>query len=159
LVPHAVAVAVRVVERPGYALIDTLRDALYGSKILILVDNCEHVIEATATLIDTLLRACPELRIVATSREPPATAGEVVYRVPPLTLPSSGTSPRAPQAFESVQRWTSALFSSAVTFSFAVTPLGRGIGKRAPRPSRGNAVYAVDAAKLQRCYGLPVDNS
>jgi predicted ATPase/DNA-binding SARP family transcriptional activator len=55
---------------------------------LILLDNCEHVIEAAAGVAERLLRACPQLRILATSREPLALPGETVWRIPPLVLPA-----------------------------------------------------------------------
>ncbi|MFC0447468.1 ATP-binding protein [Rhodococcus jostii] len=56
-------------------------------KLLVVLDNCEHLVEPVADLVDTLLRACPELRILATSRESLGIGGEAVLRVPPLTMP------------------------------------------------------------------------
>ena len=53
-----------------------------------MLDNCEHLIEACAALADALLRACPELRILATSRQPLGIAGETTFRVPSLSLPT-----------------------------------------------------------------------
>jgi predicted ATPase len=53
------------------------------------LDNCEHVIGACAELADALLHACPQLRIVATSREPLGVPGEAVWRVPSLALPGA----------------------------------------------------------------------
>ena len=64
-------------------------DALQSRRILLLLDNCEHLVEACARLADTLLRACPRLRILATSREPLAIAGEATWRVPSLALPAT----------------------------------------------------------------------
>ncbi len=54
---------------------------------LLLVDNCEHVRDAAAALVDAVLTACPQMRIVTTSREPLGVDGEVVWRVPSLSLP------------------------------------------------------------------------
>ncbi|MFF3567700.1 ATP-binding protein [Nocardia jiangxiensis] len=69
-----------------------MQDVLLGffgeRKSLLILDNCEHVVAAAADLATTLLRACPELRIVATSREPLDIRGEAVLRVPPLTVPA-----------------------------------------------------------------------
>ncbi|MFI6501205.1 BTAD domain-containing putative transcriptional regulator [Nonomuraea typhae] len=71
---------------PGDAL-DRLADALRGRSMLLVLDNCEHVIDQAAKLADALLRAAPGLRILATSREPLSVAGEALYSVPPLGLP------------------------------------------------------------------------
>ena len=56
-------------------------------ELLLVLDNCEQVVDAVAELAETLLRACPGLRILATSREPLGIGGEAVLRVPPLTVP------------------------------------------------------------------------
>jgi non-specific serine/threonine protein kinase len=87
LVPQAVAAACGVREQPGRPLLDTLPDQLQFSKTLLLLDNCEHLIAACAQLAETLLQACPNLRILATSREPLGVPGEVIWPVPPLSLP------------------------------------------------------------------------
>ncbi|MBV6756767.1 ATP-binding protein [Rhodococcus opacus] len=64
-----------------------LVEYLVARKLLLVLDNCEHLVEPAADLAGSLLRACPELRILATSREPLGIGGEAVYRVPPLTVP------------------------------------------------------------------------
>ena len=69
LVPNAVASAFGVLEQPGRLLTETLADSLRAKSVLILLDNCEHLVAACAHLTNTLLRACPSLRILATSRE------------------------------------------------------------------------------------------
>jgi len=66
---------------------DLLGDALRDSCLLLVLDNCEHLIAQVATLATRLLRSAPELRIMVTSREPLAIAGEVIWAVPPLDLP------------------------------------------------------------------------
>ncbi|MFI7454387.1 BTAD domain-containing putative transcriptional regulator [Nonomuraea sp. NPDC049714] len=68
---------------------DRLARALRNRRVLLVLDNCEHVVEQVADLAETLLRAAPELRILATSREPLALAGEVVWDVPPLEQDSA----------------------------------------------------------------------
>src|SRR5205085_9699879 len=73
-------------ERERSAL-ETLLSRLRGRALLLVLDNCEHVLEGCGRLADTLLRACPGVRILATSREPLGVAGETVWAVPPLTLP------------------------------------------------------------------------
>ncbi|MEU0885699.1 LuxR C-terminal-related transcriptional regulator [Lentzea sp. NPDC005914] len=70
-----------------------LADQLAARHMLLVLDNCEQLIPACATLVDTLLRTCPEQRILATSRELLGIAGELTYAVPPLPTPESQTSP------------------------------------------------------------------
>ncbi len=90
LVPQTVAQALGVREQGGEPLIGTLRQALQHRQLLLVLDNCEHLITAAAKLADTLLRGCPDLRIVATSREALRLNGEVRLMVPPLALPAAG---------------------------------------------------------------------
>ena len=66
---------------------DDVIDALAGQDALIVLDNCEHLIDAAAKLCDQVIRRCPKVRLLATSREPLGIDGERVYRVPSLTLP------------------------------------------------------------------------
>ena len=72
---------------------DHLADALRTSRMLLILDNCEHLIEQTAKLTAQLLQAAPELRILVTSREPLMLAGELVWAVPPLELPGPAADP------------------------------------------------------------------
>src|SRR5258708_6995589 len=76
-VPQALASAVGVSEQPGRALTDTLADHFLHLHSLLLFDNCEHLIGACAQLADMLLKACPDLRIIATSRETLDISGEL----------------------------------------------------------------------------------
>ena len=106
LVPQAVAQAVGVHEQPGRPLTETLEDALRSRKMLLVVDNCEHLIEAVVGLVDTLLDSCPGLRVLATSRETLSAAGEVAWVVPSLTVPGAPQEAYTPQqleAYESVR--------------------------------------------------------
>ena len=89
LVAQEVANVLGVQERPGEPLVDTLVEALAGKEMLLVLDNCEHLVEAAARLVDTLLASCPHLRVLATSREPLGVSGEVNWAVPPLSLPGS----------------------------------------------------------------------
>ena len=73
-----------VQEVPTHPLIETLVAFLKNKAMLLILDNCEHVIDQAAAVADFLLRACPNLRILATSREPLRTAGERAYRLPSL---------------------------------------------------------------------------
>ncbi len=90
LIPHMVAAALGVREEPGRTVLESLVDFAGPKSLLLMLDNCEHVISASAHLVNTLLRACPSVRVVATTREPLGIAGELTYRVPPLSLPESG---------------------------------------------------------------------
>jgi non-specific serine/threonine protein kinase len=87
LVARAVAAVLGVQEESTRPLTDTLADVLGLRSGLLLLDNCEHVVEACATLADRLLRACWDLRILATSREALCLAGETAWRVPTLPCP------------------------------------------------------------------------
>jgi predicted ATPase/class 3 adenylate cyclase len=88
LIALAVARAVGAREEPGRPLIDTLTDFLRPKRMLILLDNCEHLVARAAELAERLLAACPDLSIVASSREALGVAGESVFQVPSLGLPS-----------------------------------------------------------------------
>lgn len=87
LVPQAVASALGVREEAGTTLLDSLRAHLKARETLLVLDNCEHLVGACADLAEALLRSCPELRILVTSREALGVAGEALFVVPPLSLP------------------------------------------------------------------------
>ncbi|TCJ20197.1 hypothetical protein E0L93_02075 [Rubrobacter taiwanensis] len=95
LVPQAVAGALGVREQPGRPPEDALADHLKSRSLLLILDNCEHLVDAAARLTDALLRACPKLRVLATSREPLGVSGEMVWTVPPLSLPDADAQPTA----------------------------------------------------------------
>lgn len=88
-VPAAVAAVLEVRDEPGRALSRTLVDWLESRRRLLVLDNCEHVIEGSARLVAALLHACPNLRILATSREALRLDGELVWRVRPLKPPDA----------------------------------------------------------------------
>src|SRR5262249_32208802 len=88
LVPQTVAAALRIREEANRPLIETLADSLGPRSLLLMLDNCEHLLAACAELAESLLRRCPNLRILASSREGLGIAGELTYRVPSLSLPS-----------------------------------------------------------------------
>ncbi len=120
LVPKAVASAMSVPEQPGRALSETLVDYLRSKSMLLVLDNCEHLLLACANLADTLLRACPHLRILTTSREAMGIEGENHYRVPSLSLPDAPTLPlERLNEFEAVRLFTDR--ATAALPSFAVT--------------------------------------
>ena len=84
VVARRVAAVLGVAEEEGRPVPDTLADALRGRALLLILDNCEHLVADCAALTGMLLARCPRLRVLATSREPLRMAGETVFRVPPL---------------------------------------------------------------------------
>jgi len=93
LVITAVAQALRLSEVPGVAVIDTLIAYLKNREMLLILDNCEHLLQACASTIEILLKGCPNLHILATSREFLNLPGEVTFRVPSLTMPDPSQLP------------------------------------------------------------------
>jgi non-specific serine/threonine protein kinase len=89
LVPQAVAKGLGIAEQPRRPPVETLVEALATRHLLLVLDNCEHLLDGCATLVQRLLAACQGLRVLATSREPLGVAGEVVWRVPSLAVPES----------------------------------------------------------------------
>ena len=71
--------------------VETLAQHVRGRRLLLLLDNCEHVLDACALLVASLLRSCPHLQVLATSRQSLGIAGETVFRVPPLSIPEEGS--------------------------------------------------------------------
>ena len=89
LVPRALADSGGVREETGRPLVSTCVDVLRPKRLLLVLDNCEHLLDACAELIETLLRACPLLTVLATSRQRLGLAGERALRVPSLSVPDS----------------------------------------------------------------------
>ena len=92
-VPQAVAQAVGVPEARDVSPTEALTEHLEGREALLVLDNCEHLVEACAELADALLGSCPDLKLLATSREPLRVAGETNFMVPSLSVPDPGRSP------------------------------------------------------------------
>lgn len=114
LVPAAVAGALNLVEQPGTILTETLEHYLRGKRVLLVLDNCEHVLRGAADLAAAVLRPAPGLTVLATSREPLGLGGEAVWRVPPLSLPdpSGMPSPDRLMSFDAIR-----LFAERAAFS------------------------------------------
>jgi predicted ATPase/DNA-binding SARP family transcriptional activator len=98
LVPQTVARALGINEETHQPVIETLAASLKSKELLLVLDNCEHLLETCAHLAGYLLRECAGLRILATSREPLGVTGETTWGVPPLAVPDpdhlpSGKSP------------------------------------------------------------------
>src|SRR5262245_412905 len=87
LVPQEVATKLGLRERPGETLVQTLAAHIGDQSMLLLIDNCEHLLDASSQLVEALLLSCAGLRVLATSRRPLRVSGEVVWRIAPLSLP------------------------------------------------------------------------
>lgn len=100
LVPRALAAALSVQEVAGSTLTEALVGRLRRRRLVLVLDNCEHLLGACAEVVGALLSGCPQLRVLATSREPLSIAGERVWQVPPLSVPGPGEDPH-PEALMS----------------------------------------------------------
>jgi class 3 adenylate cyclase len=89
-VPPAISRALRITGQPGRPALEALTDALALQDILLVLDNCEHLIGGCAKIADAVLSRCPRVHLLATSREPLGIGGETLYRVPSLSLPGPG---------------------------------------------------------------------
>ena len=104
LVPRVVARTLGIREQHGLTLEQSLLQHLGRHDLLLILDNCEHVIDSAADLVASILQSCPELRLLATSREPLRLPGEINWRVPPLVMPDVNVSldPEDLLSFEAV---------------------------------------------------------
>ncbi len=131
--PKAVAEVLKVPERPAELLTDTLAEVLRDRQLLLVVDNCEHLIGAAAGLVDKLLDSCPGVRILATSREAIGVEGEARWPVPSLSVPEIGRAPSLEEleGYESVRlfveraRGRDPAFSSSPENALAVAEICR----------------------------------
>ena len=140
LVPGAVAAVLGVRGQPERSITEALVNSLRSRRMLLILDNCEHLTEACAGLVDALLGGCEGLRVMATSREALGAAGEVNWIVPTLTVPDA-ESPPDPQdlaRFESVRLFVERARSRQP--DFALTP--------------ENAAAVVDICR--RLNGIPL---
>lgn len=105
LLPQQVATALGLHEEPGRSASDCLLDALRARRFVLVLDNCEHLVEACAAQVDLLLRHCPDLTVLATSREGLGVDGERAWLVPPLSFPVSdaGIRPDDLVRYEAIQ--------------------------------------------------------
>ena len=96
----SIAAAAGVREEPGQTLLSTLREHFATRKVLLVLDNCEHLVTACAATTELLLDAAPELRVIATSREALSIPGETLHGVPTLALPPADPPPTAASVVE-----------------------------------------------------------
>jgi predicted ATPase len=120
LVPGAVAAALDLRALRGGEVVDALQTELEPLELLLVLDNCEHLIGSAAALVDFLLRGAPKLTFLATSREPLRVPGEVVFRVPSLGIPDPEREeePEALRRYEAVRLFVER--AAAVASGFAL---------------------------------------
>jgi predicted ATPase/class 3 adenylate cyclase len=155
LLDLSVAGVLGLKEERGKPILQTLIEYLRNKHLLLVLDNCEHLLDACATLTNSLIRQCPQLRVLATSREGLGISGELTYRVPSLSLPD----PRRAQTPESLSHYEAVqLFIERAQFylpSFAVT--------NANAPAVASICHRLDGIPLAielaaaRMRSMPVD--
>ena len=95
LVVSRIAAVIGITEEAGRPLLETLGDALRPRRMLLALDNCEHLLDACAQVCRHVLASAPGLRLLNTSREPLSVAAETIWRVPPLSVAPAGADPAA----------------------------------------------------------------
>ena len=132
LVPVTVATALGLELASGTASPQSVANALRSKELMLLLDNCDHVIDVAARMADALMHASPAVRVIATSREPLRTEGEWIYQVPPLAVPPQGSSGSkdplrygAIRLFHERARATEANLSSDASTAFAIAGICR----------------------------------
>jgi predicted ATPase/class 3 adenylate cyclase len=120
VVPNVVAQALGITEQPNRAIFESLLAYLKRKRLLLILDNCEHVIEQARHVAAAVLRECPDVRILATSREPLNIAGEASYRMPSLAVPSDASAlvAQGAERYGAVQLFVDRALLSDRRFSF-----------------------------------------
>ncbi|WP_329410380.1 protein kinase domain-containing protein [Nocardia vinacea] len=150
LLVEVVAATVGLRDDPTRPLQDVVVDYLSGRESLLMLDNCEQLAATAATLVETWLRACPNLRILITSREPLDIAGEAVLRVSPLTVPDPDREPslRGLRRYDAVTLFADR--ASAVVPNFELTEDNKGtIARISARLDGLPLAIELAAARLQ----------
>ncbi|HEV2125533.1 MAG TPA: AAA family ATPase, partial [Chloroflexota bacterium] len=123
LVTQSVARALGIPESPDQPPLEALTLSLRDRRALLVLDNCEHLVDACAALVAHLLQACPDLVTLATSREPLGVEGERIWRVPPLSLPPSEATPEqtAPEKADAVRLFVERASAAHPVFALTET--------------------------------------
>ena len=103
---------------------DRLVEALAGKRLLLVLDNCEHLVADAAALADLLLARCPGVRVLATSREPLGITGEVLHPVAPLALPDDGAGPEEALRYPAVRLFADRAAAARPSFGVDAATLG-----------------------------------
>ena len=119
LVVAWVATALRVREEAGRSMLETLESVLREERLLLLLDNCEHLLDACARLAEAILRSCPGVTVLATSREALGVGGERVYRIPSLLFPATSETMKAEEVrnFDAMQLFVERAVEHQPSFS------------------------------------------
>jgi predicted ATPase/DNA-binding XRE family transcriptional regulator len=120
LIPRTTAIAIGLRDEPQRPVIDMLSDYLREKQMLLILDNCEHLLASSAQLADTLLKRCPELKILATSREALGILGEAVYAVPSLQLPDITDLIEKFRDYESIRLFEGRAQLARIDFSLTI---------------------------------------
>lgn len=118
-IARAVADVLSIQERKDQSLSSTIAEQIRNKRILIILDNCEHLIESSARLADQLLKSCPSLKIIATSREPLGIRGEMIFKLPPLSIPDMGVrqTPESLSQFAAVRLFIDRAIQASPNFT------------------------------------------
>ncbi len=152
-----VAAVLGIRAEPERPLADTLTDALRPRRLLLILDTCEHVIDASALLVQRLLADCPLLRLIVTSREPLRVRGETIWRVPPLDLPAGGLGRPDGDGGDPAHQEALRLFAEragAVRPGFALGPENRDAAVRLVRTLDGMPLAIELAAARVRALSV-----
>ncbi|HEY2924087.1 MAG TPA: protein kinase, partial [Candidatus Eisenbacteria bacterium] len=120
LVPQSVAVALGLREESGRPLVETVAEHIASRSLLLVLDNCEHLTAACASLAHAILAAGPGVRVLATSRQALGVPGETLWRIPSLTVPDPGGAPLPRQAlsrYEAVRLFLDRATAAQPTFA------------------------------------------
>jgi predicted ATPase/class 3 adenylate cyclase len=148
LVASTVISALGIPGDSGRTPLLTLVEAVGERSMLVLLDNCEHVIDACAKLADTLLRDCPNIRLLATSREPLGIDGEHVHRVPSLDTPGDDDDPVAIRSTEAVRLFADRAAQHGVALAW-VEPTASVAGRICRRLDGSPLAIELAAARLR----------
>ena len=153
--PSVVLGSLKLRRRPGPTALASLVDTLAERELLLVLDNCEHLVEAAAELVSTLLQRCPSLRVLTTSREVLNMTGEAVFSVPPMEIPQRAivATIDAIKGLEAIQLFL--VRASAVRPGFELTEQNRKAVVQICRRLDGIPL-AIELAAV-RTRGLPVD--
>jgi len=154
LLPNAVAAVLGVREQPGRSIQTTLGSYLARRQLLLVLDNCEHLPEASAALCHALLRGCPRLHVLATSRQPLGVSGEVTLALAPLDVPAEeqAAAPAALMRLDGIRLFAER--AAAVSPGFVVTHANREAVAALTRKLEGIPLGLELAAVLVRTLAL-----
>lgn len=125
LVTHAVLAALDLRDQAGAKPVEILASYIRQRELLLVIDNCEHLLEPAAQVVSEVLRAAPDVRVIATSREPLQVMGEYVVPIPPFELPSGEGSERLAQLLQNEAVMLFVERAAAASGSFELTAMNQ----------------------------------